>query len=130
MSKHTLLTRRRAAALREMADLGCTSVQAAMLLQIDKARVSQIKKDFGITMPKGVAIKPDWLRRLILRDFGKPGITDSVMATRYGTTANSISATISKLRREGVLPPSPRSHPKRHDLSYFHISSAVNYQKW
>lgn len=131
MSRHYELTRRRAAAMREMADLGCTASDVSALLDIDLSRVCEISRDFGIRLKKARMGKPPKLKEFILRNARK-GISPSQIAERYGTSANSVNATMSALRRAGELPPVRRINPKRisGDLSYFHISSAVNYQKW
>lgn len=99
------VTLRQVAAMREMADLGMTAVQVAGLLNMEKSRVSQLRKRFGITFKSAPAVRPAWLRKLILRDYGKPGMTPSVMSERYSTTSNCISARMSQLRKEGKLPP-------------------------
>lgn len=46
------ITLRRAAALRELASLGCWQTRCAELLTIDPVRVSQMGADFAITFPK------------------------------------------------------------------------------
>lgn len=99
------LTLRQVAAMREMADLGITAVQVAGLMNMEKARVSELRKRFGITFKEAPAVRPAWLKKLILRDYGKPGMTPAVMGERYATTANCVSARMSQLRKEGKLPP-------------------------
>lgn len=101
----TELTWKRVAALREMADLGLIRSQAAVLLDIDLVRVGQLVTAHKIPMRRAPNTKPGWLRSLILRDFGKPGITHAIMAKRYGATENSVAVTIHQLRKEGKLPP-------------------------
>ena len=130
MSRHYEITRRRAAAMVEMGNLGCTASDVAMLLEIELSRVSQIGKDFGIRLPKARKGRPPILREYILKHFGKGGMMIPAIAERFGTTPNSVSATISTLRRNGELPPIRKPIRASGDLSYFHISSAVNYQKW
>ena len=99
------LTLRRVAAMREMADLGIPAIQVAMLLDIEKAKVSELRKKFGITFKPAKKGKPAWLQKLIIRDYGKPGMTVPVMAERYGTTSESIYVRMAQLRKEGKLPP-------------------------
>lgn len=126
------LTLRRVAAMREMADLDRTATEVSILLSIEPSRVSQIRRDFGITLRKPKQGRPGRLREYILRNIRKGVVQPAVIADKYGTSVNSISATMSTLRKEGVIPPVRKAKPKRisGDLSYFHISSAVNYQKW
>lgn len=108
MSRHYELTKRRAAAMREMAELGCTATDVAMLLGIDPARVCQIRKAFGISFRQARKGRPPWLQEFILRDFGKDGMTPKAMGERYCSSAESVSVRISQLRKEGKLPPSSR----------------------
>lgn len=99
------LTLRRSFALMEMADLGLSQIQAAILLDVFPARISLICKNFGIDMAPARKGRPGWLRERILRDFGKPGMTASVMTERYGCRPKSVDVTIHRLRKEGKLPP-------------------------
>lgn len=106
LSSH--LTLRRACALREMSDLGRTQNQAAILLQVDPPRISQICKKFGVKMKDGRRGRPAWLAERILRDFGKPGMTSSIMTERYAASPKSVDVTINRLRKAGKLPVSQR----------------------
>jgi len=126
------LTLRRAAAIREIGALGFSAEHAAMLLQIESARVSQIRAYFKIPMPDGRVGRPGWLQQRVLKDYGKEGMTPAVMAERYATSRNSVSVRISELRKQGKLPQINGSvaNPQSLGLSYFRMSSAVNYQKW
>lgn len=98
------LTKRRVAALREFADLGLSQIQSAIFLDIEPCSVSHLCKRFSIAM-KGKPGKPPILTNKIIRDFGKEGMSVSAMAARYGTSANTVSGTIHRLRKEGKLPP-------------------------
>ncbi len=91
--------------MREMADLGIPAVQVAMLLDIEKAKVSELRKKFGISFSQAKRGRPAWLQKLILRDYSKDGMTPAVMAERYGTSAKSVSVRMVQLRKEGKLPP-------------------------
>jgi len=99
------ITLRRVAAMREMAELGRTAEQVSMLLEIDPARVSQLRKQYGITLKAARKGRAPWLQEHILRDYGKPGMRPSVMGERYGTSASVVSVRLSQLRKEGKLPP-------------------------
>lgn len=55
-----------------------------------------------------VPIRINHIRDRIVRDYGKEGMTAPVMAERYGSTSNSITVTIHKLRKEGRIPWSNR----------------------
>lgn len=99
------LTLRRSFALREMATLDVTQVQAAILMEIAPERVSQLCKEFDIHMTPAKKGRPGWLTQRILRDFGKPGMTPSIMTERYGCHPKSVDVTICRLRKEGKLPP-------------------------
>ena len=99
------ITLRRVAAMREMAGLGCTADQISILLGIDTARVSQLRIKYGIPISPAKKGKRPWLQNRILRDFGKSGITPSIMGARYGTSANSVSVRMNQMRKEGKLPP-------------------------
>lgn len=105
MKPHSELTMRRVAALREMADLGCTIMQACTLLDLDYGSIYFLRKKFIIHLKDGRRGRPTRIRDRIVRDYGKEGITSSKMAERYGTSVNSICATIWLLRKEGKLPP-------------------------
>jgi len=50
------------------------------------------------------------MESLVMRDFGKEGVTAPVMAERYGSTRKSINVIVCRLRKAGKLPPS--SHPR------------------
>lgn len=106
------LTLRRAAAMREMGALGLSAEKASILLDIDSARASQIRKMFKIFMPDGRLGRVAWLEKRIVRDFGK--IPPRVMAERYGTSQNSINVRVHQLRAAGKLPPvqKPSAHAK------------------
>lgn len=99
------ITIRRKWALVEMASLGQSQIQAAILLDIDAVRVSQLCKQFSIKMRNGRNAKQGWLKTLVLRDFGKPGMTASVMVERYACHPKAVDVTIHRLRKEGKLPP-------------------------
>lgn len=109
MTTSALYILRRAAIVRELASLGLYQEQIAILLDVDPTSVIYIIRRFGIDVQaRGRSGGRPWLRSRILRDFGKDGVTPSVMAERYGTTRNSVGVTIHKLRSEGLLPPSKR----------------------
>jgi hypothetical protein len=128
MKPHSELTLRRVAALREMADLGCTIMQACILLELDYGSIYFLRHKFGISLRDGRRGRPSRIRERVLRDYGKDGMTPAVMAERYGTSANSVSATISNLRRDGKLPPRHQKPDKPFGgFAYLHMSSAVNY---
>ncbi len=99
------LTLRRVAALREMATLDRSQNQAAILFSMEPSSISQLCKTHGIKMSDQRRKRNSGLRKLILRDFGKPGVTNSTMSERYGMTPGSISVAIHHLRKEGKLPP-------------------------
>jgi hypothetical protein len=102
------ITLRRLAIIRELADLGCSITEAAILCGVEPACISQYGRRFGVVMRDGRRSDP-WLRRRVLRDFGK-GMTYAEMAERYGTTKNAIGVTVHKLRQDGLLlPPSWKS---------------------
>lgn len=105
MSATTQLTLKRVAALREMADLGCTTMAACSLLELDYGSIYYLNDKYGINLRACKLGRPGRIRDKILRDFGKPGLTQSMMAARYGTTKPSIRVIISQLRKEGKLPP-------------------------
>jgi hypothetical protein len=109
MSKFLEITLRRAAAMREMASLGCDKTRVAILLDLDTSRVSQIAARFGIPLPEARIGRPGWLQDFILRDFSKSWATPSIMAQRYGTSRSVVNATICRLRKEGKLPPSRKA---------------------
>jgi len=100
------LTLRRVAAIQEFATLGLSQNQASILLDIEPCSVSHLCKRFKIRMMDKRGRRPI-LTNMIIRDYGKEGMTTAVMAERYSTTTNSVSATISRLRNEGRLPPKP-----------------------
>lgn len=58
-----------------------------------------------------VPIRVNHIRDKIVRDY-KKGMTIDAMAERYGSTVNSITVTICKLRKEGRLPLSDRCTQK------------------
>lgn len=99
------LTLRRVAALREMATLGTSQTGAAVLFSMEPASIGRICRVYGVKMPHHRSKAEARISRLILRDFGKPGITLSVMAERYQASRNSIDVTVHRLRKEGKLPP-------------------------
>lgn len=99
------ITLKRVAALREMADLGCTTMDACALLDVDQGSIYYLCEKYGIRL-RGCRIgRPGHVRDRILRDFGKTGLNYSMMAERYGTTASSVRVVVHQLRKEGKLPP-------------------------
>lgn len=109
---YTDITLRRAAATRELTDLGLRPYDIAVLLQCDLGMIYGYLRKFNIPWTRRKSHKDAWLTRLILRDFGKPGMTSKIMAERYGTSQNCISASICRLRNAGKLPPSMHSRAK------------------
>lgn len=105
MKPHSELTLRRVAALREMADLGCTIMQACILFDLDYGSIYFLRKKFDISLKDGRLGRPGKIRQKVLRDFSKEGITYTMMAERYGSTRRSIGAIVCQLRKEGKLPP-------------------------
>lgn len=114
---------RRAAALRELASLGFCAAECAGYLDVDPVQIAQLRKRFKIEIRDGRGGK-GWLQKLIIRDFGKEGMTTSAMAERYGATANSVGATICRLRKAGKL---PRTDKQKTELAFVRISAASNY---
>jgi len=110
MKPHSDLTLRRIAALRELADLGRTINDACILLDVDYGSIYHLRKKFNIELKDARMGRPGRIRTKILRDHGKPGMTNVAMAERYGTTRQSIGVIVNNLRKEGKLPPS--SHPR------------------
>lgn len=96
-------TLRRAAALREMADLGRSKTQAAILFGVDPSTVGYICKSFGIAMRDGRNRGANWLQQRIIRDYGK--VPPGTMIERYNSTPGAVYASLSRLRKEGKLPP-------------------------
>ncbi len=123
MSNFLDITLRRAAAMREMASLGCDKTTVAILLDLDTSRVSQIAARFGIPLREARIGRPGWLQDFILRDFGKSWAKPSVMAQRYGTSRSVVNATICRLRKEGRLPPA-RKHKAPRVASYKKVELA------
>lgn len=98
------ITYRRAAALREMASLGVCGYDAAMAMYVSPSLVDKIKKQFNIVMPLGKGGPKPRLKQAILRDYPREVVSAEAMAERYGSTSNSITVTIHKLRKEGRIP--------------------------
>lgn len=101
------ITYRRAAALREMGSLGVCGYDAAIAMYVSPSLVDKLKRQFNIVMPLGRVGPKPYLKQSILRDYTK-GMTIDAMAERYGSTVNSVTVTICKLRKEGRLPLSSR----------------------
>lgn len=95
---------KRAAALREMASLGCGKWRIAEITGLSLQGVFRICSRHNIIIPKKYN-QNNWLERRILRDFGKPGLNAAIMAERYGSTHACVRTTIYRLRKEGKLPP-------------------------
>jgi len=104
-------TLKRAAAVREMTELGQSPMQIAILLQCNPSLVYSAFRQFNIPWTRQTSCKDPWLTRLILRD-ARLQLTQAQMSERYGTSAESISVTICKLRKAGKLPPSMHSRAK------------------
>jgi hypothetical protein len=98
-------TAKRIAVLRELASLGITQAQAATLTGVSPPWICELCKKGEVSMPKGKPGNTDnWLERRLLRDHHL-GLSQSVMAERYGTSRNSVAVTIHRLRQAGKLPP-------------------------
>lgn len=106
-------TLRRAAIIRELASLGRTQVQAAIVCDVSPNAIGRYCRLFDISLRRAPAGKPSWLKELIMRDYGKEGVTATVMAERYGSTPNSIAVRISQLRKAGLLPPTKGANMPR-----------------
>jgi hypothetical protein len=96
---------RRVAALREMADLGCTKIDACSLLDLEYGSIYFLSKKFSIDLRASRLGRPGHVREKIIRDFAKEGINYTMMAERYGTTRQSVRVIVCQLRKEGKLPP-------------------------
>lgn len=107
----TLLELSRYAKLRELASLGCTMSESARLLGLDVAQVFRIKKKYGLEMVRGRDGFKPWLPELIIRDYGKDGVTARVMAERYGSTSSSVKTTVCRLKQAGLIPAIPKPLP-------------------
>lgn len=99
------ITLRRACALREMASLGMGQTQSAFLLMIEPTRAWRICRDFGISMPDKRGRRESSVAERILRDFGKQGMTPTVMGERYQVPVGTVTSAMRRLRKEGKLPP-------------------------
>jgi len=95
---------KRAAALREMASLGCGKWKIAEITGMSLQGVTRICDRHSIVIPKKYN-QDNWLERRILRDFGKDGMNAAIMAERYGSTHACVRQTIYQMRKEGKLPP-------------------------
>lgn len=92
---------RRAAIVSEMASLGCGQFEASIILGVESSTVHRICKRFGIEMRGRKGPKP-WLRSRILRDY-RHGVTPTLLAEKYGTSAESVRGAISRLKASGAI---------------------------
>lgn len=104
MKRYTDTTLKRAAAVREMTELGQTPMQIAVLLQCDPSLVYAAFWKFDIPWTRQATGPDPHIRMRILRD-AHLGLTGVQMAERYGTTRQVIAVTLCKLRKAGKFPP-------------------------
>lgn len=103
--KDAHLTLRRVAALREMADLGRTKIDACSLMDLDYGSIYYLNAKYRINLRPCRIGRPGRIREKVMRDFNKEGIDYTMMAERYGTTRQSVRVIVCQLRKEGKLPP-------------------------
>lgn len=82
------ITLRRAAALRELASLGCWQTRCADLLEMDAVRVSQMSSEFRISFPKKP--KSDTPIQAAVRKGYKAGLSPSQIAEIAGISTRNV----------------------------------------
>lgn len=97
-------TLKRIAALEELASLGIGRTMASELTGLSYVSIERLCLIGKVEMPKQKTGARPWLEPLVLRDYGKPGLTVAQMAERYSTTPASVHATVWRLRGAGKIP--------------------------